>query len=168
MWTFLTKKYTILYMQQTTDYITEEKKLSLEQELKDLKGAKRKEILDALQYAKSLGDLSENAEYHQAREDQGKLEARIQKIEEILKSSQLVKGGGGDVVEVGSKVTVVKEGDSEERTFTLVGSEEADMKEGKISNRSPFGDALFGKKKGDDVTFTTPKGVVNYKIIKVF
>ena len=168
MWTFLMKKYTILYMQQTTDYITEEKKLSLEQELKDLKGPKRKEILDALQYAKSLGDLSENAEYHQAREDQGKLEARIQKIEEILKSSQLVKGGGGDVVEVGSKVTVVKEGDSEERTFTLVGSEEADMKEGKISNRSPFGDALFGRKKGDNVTFTTPKGVVNYKIIKVF
>ena len=85
-----------------------------------------------------------------------------------MKSSQLVKGGGGDVVEVGSKVTVVKEGDSEERTFTLVGSEEADMKEGKISNRSPFGDALFGRKKGDNVTFTTPKGVVNYKIIKVF
>ena len=79
MWTFLMKKYTILYMQQTTDYITEEKKLSLEQELKDLKGPKRKEILDALQYAKSLGDLSENAEYHQAREDQGKLEYKKSK-----------------------------------------------------------------------------------------
>lgn len=155
-------------MQQITDYITEEKKVSLEQELKDLKGPKRKEILEALQYAKSLGDLSENAEYHQAREDQGKLEARILKIEEILKSSKVVNGGGGDVVEVGSKVTVVKEGDTEEKTFTLVGSEEADMKEGKISNRSPFGEVLFGKKKGDNVSFTTPKGVVNYKILKVF
>lgn len=158
----------MVYMQQITDYITEEKKVSLEQELKDLKGPKRKEILEALQYAKSLGDLSENAEYHQAREDQGKLEARILKIEEILKSSKVVNGGGGDVVEVGSKVTVVKEGDTEEKTFTLVGSEEADMKEGKISNRSPFGEVLFGKKKGDNVSFTTPKGVVNYKILKVF
>ncbi len=158
----------MVYMQQTTDYITEEKKLSLEQELKDLKGPKRKEILDALQYAKSLGDLSENAEYHQAREDQGKLEARIQKIEEILKSSTVVNGGGGDVIEVGSKVVVVKEGEKEEKTYTIVGSEEADMKEGKISNRSPFGEALFGKKKDDTVSFTTPRGSVNYKIIKVF
>ncbi len=157
-----------MYMQQTDDYITEEKKLSLEQELKDLKGPKRKEILDALQYAKSLGDLSENAEYHQTREDQGKLEARIQKIEEILKSSHVVKGGGGDVVEAGSKVVVIKEGEKEEKTYTIVGSEEADMKEGKISNRSPFGEALFGKKKDDTVSFITPRGSVNYKIIKVF
>lgn len=157
-----------MYMQQTADYITEEKKTLLEQELKDLKGSKRKEILDALSYAKSLGDLSENAEYHQAREDQGKLEARIQKIEEILKSAQVVHGGGGDIIEVGSKVTVLKDGDKEERTFILVGSEEADMKEGKISNRSPFGEALFGKKKDENVSFTTPKGNVNYKILKVF
>ena len=158
----------MVYMQQTADYITEEKKISLEQELKDLKSSKRKEILDALQYAKSLGDLSENAEYHQAREDQGKLEARILKIEEILKSAQVVHGGGGEIIEVGSKVTVLKEGDKEEKTFTLVGSEEADMKEGKISNRSPFGEALFGKKKNESVSFTTPRGNVNYKILKVF
>ena len=93
-------------MQQAVDYITEEKKQMLLAELKDLKGPKRKEILQSLEYAKSLGDLSENAEYHQSREDQGKLEARIVKIEQILQSSQVVIGGGGDMVEVGSNVIV--------------------------------------------------------------
>jgi transcription elongation factor GreA len=154
-------------MQQSGDYITEEKKRALEAELKDLKGPKRKEILDALQYAKSLGDLSENSEYHQAREEQGKLEARIAKIEQILQSSETVKGGGGDVVEVGSKVIVQKNGSAEEKTYVIVGSEEADMTKGKISNRSPFGEALFGKKKGDNISFKTPGGMASYKIINV-
>jgi transcription elongation factor GreA len=154
-------------MNQAADYITEEKKHALEAELKDLKGPKRKEILEALEYAKSLGDLSENAEYHQTREDQGKLEARIAKIEQILQSSQTVKGGGGDVIEVGSKVVVQKNGTKEEKTYVIVGSEEADMASGKISNRSPFGEALFSKKKGDEISFKTPNGVISYKIINV-
>jgi len=154
-------------MTQVIDYITEEKKKVLEEELKDLKGPKRKEILEALQYAKSLGDLSENAEYHQTREDQGKLEARIQKIEQILQSSQVAYPNNGDVINIGSKVVVQKEGIKEEKTYQIVGSEEADMAQGKISNRSPFGDALFGKKKGDSISFSTPNGVVNYKIISV-
>lgn len=154
-------------MQQAGDYITEEKRLALQVELKDLKGPKRKEILESLEYAKSLGDLSENAEYHQAREEQGKLEERIVKIEKILRSSQTVKGGGGDIIEIGSKVVVQKKGTEEEKTYVIVGSEEADMTKGKISNRSPFGKALFGKKKRDEVSFKTPKGVVDYKIINV-
>ena len=165
-------------MQQAGDYITEEKKQMLLVELKDLKGPKRKEILQNLEYAKSLGDLSENAEYHQAREDQGKLEARIVKIEHLLQSSQIVKGGGGDIIEIGSKVVVQKVptkvgiptevGKVEEpKTYVIVGSEEADMVKGKISNRSPVGVALFGKKKGDNVSFKTPNGLVNYKIINV-
>ena len=154
-------------MKQAADYITEEKKKALEAELTDLKGPKRKEILESLAYAKSLGDLSENAEYHQAREEQGKLEERIGKIEKILQSSQVVKGGGGDTVEIGSKVVVQKEGTKDEKMYVIVGSEEANMAEGKISNRSPFGEALFGKKKGDQVSFHAPSGVVNYKIIKV-
>ena len=160
------------------DYITEDKKKALEAELKELKGPKRKEILENLEYAKSLGDLSENAEYHQTREDQGKLEERIHKIEQILQSSQVVSGGGGEEIEIGSKVVVLKvptklgiptevgKG-NEERTYQIVGSEEADMTLGKISNRSPFGEALFGKKKGDNVSFKTPNGEVNYKIINV-
>jgi transcription elongation factor GreA len=154
-------------MNQAGDYITEEKRQAFLAELKDLKGPKRKEILENLEYAKSLGDLSENAEYHQTREDQGKLEARIVKIEQILQSSQTVKGGGGDVIEIGSKVVVQKAGTKEEKTYVIVGSEEADMAKGKISNRSPFGEALFGKKKGDGVSFKTPNGLVNYKIISV-
>jgi len=154
-------------MNKTGNYITEEKRQMLLAELKDLKGPKRKEILQSLEYAKTLGDLSENAEYHQAREDQGKLEARIVKIEQILQSSQTVKGGGGEIIEIGSKVVVQKEGTKEEKNYVIVGSEEADMKTGKISNHSPVGTALFGKKKGDSVSLKTPSGLVNYKIINV-
>jgi transcription elongation factor GreA len=154
-------------MKQGADYITKEKRAQLEAELADLQGPRRKEILESLAYAKSLGDLSENAEYHQAREEQGKLEERIKKIEQVLQSSEVVKGGGGDIIEIGSRVVVQKEGTKDEKTYVIVGSEEANMAEGKISNRSPFGEALFGKKKGDNVSFKTPNGVVNYKIIKV-
>lgn len=155
-------------MNQVIDYITKEKKLALEQELADLKGPKRKEILDTLEYAKSLGDLKENAEYHQAREDQGKLEDRILKIEKILQSSEVVSGkGGGDTINIGSVVVVQKENTKDNKTYTMVGSEESDMALGKISNRSPFGEALFGKKKGDKISFSTPGGTVNYVIIKV-
>jgi transcription elongation factor GreA len=107
------------------------------------------------------------------REAHSKLDDRIAKIEKNLDSSEIVKGGGGDTVEVGSKVTVqrinTKDGSvqAEEKKYVIVGSEEADMANGKISNKSPFGQALFGKKKGEDISFKTPSGVVNYKIIDV-
>src|SRR3989344_5244299 len=110
-------------MKQSGNYITEEKKKELEEELDDLKGPKRQKILESLAYAKSLGDLSENAEYHQAREEQSKLEERIQKVESILQSFQVVKGGGGDTVEIGSKVVVMRDNEKDERTFEIVGSE---------------------------------------------
>ena len=152
---------------EKSDYITEEKKKELLKELEDLKGPRRKEIIESLGFAKSLGDLSENAEYHQAREDQGKLEERILKIESILQNSTIVSGERGDFVEVGSSVIVQKEGSSETKTYIIVGSEEADSLAGKISNHSPFGVALLGKKKNDTVSFSTPSGVVNYKIIDV-
>jgi transcription elongation factor GreA len=154
-------------MDRAGNYITEEKEKTLKAELDELKGPKRKEILAALEYAKSLGDLSENAEYHQTREDQGKLEERIKRIEQILQSSEVVKGGGGDIIEIGSRVVVQKEGTEDKKTYQIVGSEEADMALGKISNRSPFGEALFGKKKGEIISFKTPSGEVNYKIIDV-
>ena len=154
-------------MDKAGNYITEEKKKALQIELEELKGPKRKEILVALEYAKSLGDLSENAEYHQTREDQGKLEERIKRIEQILESSIVVKGGGGDIIEIGSRVVVEKEETFEKKSYQIVGSEEADMAQSKISNNSPFGEALFGKKKGDTISFKTPNGEVNYKIIDV-
>ncbi|MBI3888625.1 transcription elongation factor GreA [Candidatus Nomurabacteria bacterium] len=154
-------------MDQTSDYITEEKRAELLSELKNLEGPKRKEIIDNLEYAKSLGDLSENAEYHQVREDQGKLEERIAKVKQILQSSKTIGKSGGDVVQIGSSVEVQKDGSKETKKYVIVGSEEADMAKGKISNHSPFGIALFGKKKGDSVSFQTPGGVVNYKIVNV-
>ena len=154
-------------MNKITDYITEEKRQALELELKELEGPKRKEILEALAYAKSLGDLSENAEYHQTREDQGKLEERIAKIEEILRSSEVIHPDGGDIVDIGSNVVVLKDGEKEEKTYQIVGAEEADISLKKISNKSPFGKALFGKRKGEDVSFKTPGGIVHYKIVNV-
>ncbi len=152
---------------QTGNYITAEKRLALEAELEDLRGPKRKEILEALKYAKSLGDLSENAEYHQAREDQGKLESRIMQVEQILNSSETVTHGGGDTIGIGSKIILEKEGTKDAIHYVLVGSEEANTLEGKISNKSPLGIALLGKKKGGEVSVVTPKGKVNYKIISV-
>jgi transcription elongation factor GreA len=154
-------------MQQTGNYITEEKREELLTELANLKGPKRKEVLAALEYAKSLGDLSENAEYHQIREDQGKLEERILKIEQILQSSKTVSHNKGDEIEVGSSIVVQKSGTKEEKKYVIVGSEEADMAKGKISNKSPFGEALYGKKKGEEISFKTPNGIVNYKILDV-
>lgn len=147
------------------EYLTKEKKAELEDELKHLQTVRRKEIADALEYAKSLGDLSENAEYHQAREDQAYCEDRITHVEQILKNAVVMDGHQAGVVGVGSTVTVSKKGDKGERVFTIVGSEEANIPEGKISNESPLGAALLGKKKGDKVTVSAPKGEVEYTVV---
>lgn len=147
-------------------YLTMEKKAELEAELSNLKGNERSKIIEALEYAKSLGDLSENAEYHQARDDQAKLEDRINQIENILKHSVIVSKHVSTVVEVGSTVEVEKQG-GDKKTFEIVGSEESDMTLGKISNRSPIGSALLGKKKGDTAEVNTPAGIVVYKIINL-
>ncbi len=147
------------------EYLTKEKKVELEDELKQLQTVRRKEIADALEYAKSLGDLSENAEYHQAREDQAYCEDRITHIEQILKNAVVMDGHQTGVVSVGSTVTVLKKGDKTERVFIIVGSEEANIPEGKISNESPIGEALLGKKKGDKITVHAPKGEVEYTVV---
>lgn len=149
------------------EFITKEKRAELEQELNTLETVRRKEILDALEYAKSLGDLSENAEYHQARDDQARLEDRIGKIKSILQHAIVVAPHKSDIVEVGTTIVVTKKGSSDQRTFQLVGSEEVDMAVGKISHNSPLGEALLGKKKGETVSFETPGGVTEYTIIKI-
>jgi len=148
------------------EYLSKEKKEELQKELLESKTIKRKTILDALEYAKSLGDLSENAEYHQAREDQGKLEERIQYLETLLEESVVIEKKDSDVVEIGSFVKV-KKSDGEDKEFTIVGQEEADFPAGKISHMSPIGEALMGKKKGDEIIVHTPKGDTKYKITKV-
>jgi transcription elongation factor GreA len=149
------------------NYITEEKKHSLIEELSYLKNTKRKEILDALQAAKALGDLSENAEYHQAREDQGKTEDRINQIEYILQSAIVVKKHSSVKVEIGTTVIVKKEGSKDNISYSVVGAEEADMASKKISNKSPLGKALFGKSKGDVISIETPKGLAKYAIVDI-
>jgi transcription elongation factor GreA len=154
-------------MDTQKQYISEEKKKELEHELVEMQTTKRKEILEALEFAKSLGDLSENAEYHQAREEQGKLEERISAVENLLQNSVIIKSHHGTKVEVGTTVVVQKEGQKEKQTFKIVGSEEADFASGKISNNSPLGMALQGKSKGDTAKFKTPKGIIEYKIINI-
>ena len=150
-----------------SDYITEEKRKALLEELNLLKTTRRKEILESLEYAKSLGDLSENAEYHQAREDQGKLEDRINQIEYMLQSAVIVKKHKSDYVEIGTTVLLKKDNSKDIITYNIVGAEEADMTNGKISNRSLLGAALFGKRKGDSISIQTPKGLAKYAIFDI-
>jgi transcription elongation factor GreA len=154
-------------MQTETEYLTKEKFSELEKELEYLKTAKRKEIADALEYAKSLGDLSENQEYQEARDSQAVLEDRIKRLEQILKSAAIVSTQSSNIVSVGSVITVEKEADKTKRTFTIVGSEEADAAQGRISMRSPLGLSAMGKSKGESFSFETPGGIMSYKIIDI-
>ncbi len=152
-------------MAKKTQYLSEEKYHELEAELAHLKVVERKKNAEDLEYAKSLGDLSENAEYHEARERQADVEDRIAQIEYSLKNSQIVKSHHSGQVEVGTTVTVDKNGQAE--TYQIVGAEEADMAAGKISYESPLGSALLGYKKGEEVAVVTPKGKTKYKIVDI-
>lgn len=152
---------------QNKQYLTQQKYDELQEELHTLIHTKRKEVAEQLEYAKSNGDLSENAEYHEARDNQAKIEARISQIEELLKHAEIMHHKKSDVAEAGSKVVIQKTGEREKKELILVGSEEADMLAGKLSYNSPLGSAIMGKKKGDSISVDTPKGVVEYKIISV-
>ncbi len=149
------------------EYITKQNKQSLEEELKELAGPRRRELITAVERAKALGDLSENAEYHSAREEQGKLEERIAQIEHVLKHAEVVDRPSDGTVNIGATVVIKKEGEENTRTFLIVGSEETDMLSGKISYKSPIGAALFGKKSGEMIQVNTPKGEIIYTIISV-
>jgi transcription elongation factor GreA len=151
--------------EEKREYLTKQKYDELVIELKDLKNTKRKEVAEALDYARGLGDLSENAEYHEARAQQAEVEERISKLEDILKNSTVVEDRHGEYVMIGSTVTVEKK-DGTKRTFMIVGSAESDMNAGKISNRSPLGAAVLGKKKGDTFTFNSPSGKMEYKVLE--
>ncbi len=154
-------------MEASQEYLTKEKFAELEKELQYLKTSKRKEIAEALEYAKSLGDLSENSEYHEARDSQAAIEDRIIRLEMILKNAAIVSTQNSSLVGVGSVIVVERESDKARKTFTLVGSEETDASKGLISPRSPMGRAAFGKKKGDTFSFETPGGTMSYKIIDI-
>jgi len=148
--------------------VSQEKFDEMVAELENLKTVRRTEIAKNLEYARSLGDLSENAEYQEARELQAATEERIRRLEDLVKRAQIVTDGKKkDVVGFGSVVTILKDGSKEAHEYTIVGSEEADMRVRKLSHVSPLGAALMAKKKGDVFTFETPNGKQTYTVQKV-
>lgn len=147
-------------------YLTPEGEAKLKAELVELTGRRREELAARLRSAIQMGDLSENADYHKAKEDQAFLEGRIQEIEAALRTAVIIEKQQNDFVAVGSHVTIQEEGfDSE--TFYVVGAKEADPRNGKISNESPIGSALMDHKVGDVVEATTPGGKTKLKILKI-
>lgn len=154
-------------MSTDIQYLTSEKLAELKKELEYLKTDRRKEVAEHLEYAKKLGDLSENAEYHQAREEQAEVEDRIGRLDQLLKNAVIAEANGSETVTIGSTVRIEKKGDNKSLLYTIVGSEEADMSNGKISNLSPLGSSLLGRKQGDTVNVTTPKGTTTYTIVVV-
>lgn len=147
-------------------YLTAEGAEKLRAELKELTGPRREELSRRLRSAIQMGDLSENADYHKAKEDQAFLEGRIQEIETVLRTAVIVEKTSSDVVSVGSKVTVQEENFDPE-TYYVVGAKEADPRSGKISNESPIGSALIDHRVGDIVEAETPGGKLKIKILKI-
>ena len=147
-------------------YLTAEGEIKLKSELAELKGPRREELAQRLRSAIQMGDLSENADYHKAKEDQAFLEGRIQEIEAVLRNAIIIEKSQGDIVSVGCHVTI-QEADFDPETFYVVGAKEADPRHGKISNESPIGSALLNHKVGDVVEADTPGGKIRFKILKV-
>jgi transcription elongation factor GreA len=147
-------------------YLTPEGEAKLKAELAELTGPRREELAQRLRSAIQMGDLSENADYHKAKEDQAFLEGRIQEIEAALRTAVIIENKHSEYVTVGSHVTIQEAG-SDPETFHLVGAKEADPRNGKISNESPIGTALMNHVAGDVVEAETPGGKLKFKILKV-
>lgn len=155
-------------MADTAIRLTKEKFDELSQELVSLQTTRRKEVAENLEYAKSLGDLSENAEYHEARAAQAQLEDRIAKFEYLLKNAVIAESrAAGEAVGIGAQVRVQREKDGKELVYKIVGSEEGDIAAGRISFDSPLAQAMTGKKIGDAFSVQTPMGESRYDIISV-
>jgi len=149
-------------------YLTAEGRADLEQELDKLINVRRPELAQKLKEAVAQGDLKENADYHDAKEQQAFVEGRIQYLENVLRSAETIdRDGTSDVVVVGSEVTIREEGMDEDEVYMIVGAAEAKPHEGKISHESPIGAALLGYKQGDEVRVKTPNGEILFKIKRV-
>ncbi|MDP1718800.1 MAG: transcription elongation factor GreA [bacterium] len=146
-------------------HLSPERLGELKRELDELKNQKRAEVAERLKRAKELGDLSENAEYMEAREEQTQVETRIFELEEMIKNAVLITEVKGDKVQIGSTIEVEKDG--QKMTFKIVGPNEADPTGGKISNESPLGKAFTGRTKGESVKVKTPGGEVTYKVVGI-
>lgn len=149
--------------------LTQESLDAYKEELEYLKTTRADEVAEQLKEARSFGDLSENAEYDEAKNEQGKLYSRMAEIEEILSNYVVIEEDeeAGNDIRLGSTVTVLDKEFNEELTYKIVGSQEADPMNGAISEDSPFGKALLGKAEGADVTVDAPAGPVEYKVLKV-
>ncbi len=147
--------------------LTEEGKLKLEQELKEIKEIRLPEIIEKIEQAKEMGDLSENAEYHDAKDQQGLMMAKVKEIDETLKNA-VVSEISTSKSEIGLGTTfVVEDASGNKKQFTMVGFNEADPINGRISNESPIGQAFMYKSKGQTVEFKAPKGLISYKILEI-
>lgn len=149
-------------------YLTKEGAERMREELEHLKGPQREALAKRLRSAIQMGDLSENADYHAAKEEQSFLEGRIQELEYLLKNAEIIESSNGrpEKVDLGVRVTI-QEQDYPPETYQVVGAMEADPRNGRISNESPFGRALMGAKQGDEVVAETPNGSVQLKVLEI-
>lgn len=159
-------------MNSQPNYLTLEGKRKLEEELEYLTTVARQELAERLQFAIKQGDLSENADYHKAKEDQAFLEGRIKTIEAMLRNLVIVEEARAetlthDQVHIGCTVTVVEEGYGDPEAYLIVGPAEADPRQGKISHESPLGKALLGKQVGDKVRVQAPVGEITFEVVKI-
>lgn len=159
-------------MNSQPNYLTLDGKKKLEEELAYLTTTARKELAERLTFAIKQGDLSENADYHKAKEDQSFLEGRIKMIESMLRNLVIVEQARAetsskDVVHIGCTVTVVEEGYGDSETYMIVGAAEASPRQGKISNESPIGKAILGKRVGEKAVVQAPGGETTFKIVQI-
>ena len=157
-------------MSEKPAYLTRDGRAKLEAELEDLVTNGRRQVAERIGAAKELGDISESGEYEDAKNSQAHLEGRIRELKSILSRAQLIdeeNGHGASEVRVGSKVTVRIDGETEDETWSIVGSAEAKPREGKISNESPLGAAILGKRRNQKVSVNTPAGVMKLTILKI-
>lgn len=148
-------------------YLTAEGFTEIEEELDELKRVKRPEIIKAIKEARALGDLSENAEYHSAREEQAIIEGRIQELEYMIDHAVIISEEASDTVRIGSSVVIKYDDEDDTEEYKIVGSTEADPFENKISNESPIAKALLGKKKGAKVTVESPNGKYDITLVEI-
>jgi len=148
-------------------YLTSEGLKEIQQELDELKNVKRPEVINALKEARALGDLSENAEYDAARQEQALVENRIQELEAMIENVVIIENVATDKVSIGNRVTIEYVGDNDTEEYSIVGSKEADPFNKKISNESPIAQAIMGKKTGDVVSVDSPNGKYDVRIVSI-
>ncbi len=155
-------------MSEKVQFLTPEGRRKLEEELEFLRTTRRREIAESLKAATEEGDITENSAYDETKREQAFMEGRIAIIEAILANAQVLeRADGGNVVTVGSKVTVLESGLDDAETYMIVGQAEADPLAGRISNESPLGRALLGRSVGDEVAVHTPSGLIHFEVLNI-